>query len=369
MIRSGAASIRWGAGAFALSLVGHVVSYVSLPGAHAVHVTDRSPRVDLVELLVLPPEPEPTPPPPPRVAPPDRVDTPQRTVERPTPTPQTTPELPSVAQTVPTQVEPQNPETTPPDVRHVPILDAAAAARTVMQFDGPRQPRPAATTPDVQETPEQMDRRLSHTLSADLNTQANARPEGFGPRVLPTPQRRPNGTLAYPLGQVTAIVNPDGSFTFDDTSGVHFDGMGNSERTGGMQASWGLEEWMMRRHGDDPHAATRRWFANQTQEMRDGMEERYMQTQATRAASRARVRLDRILADTEVAIEERRRRIFHAWDECAEGELAGDAVRAAVVAYVREHLAQGSENAYSESELDSLNRSRTGTAEFRPYAN
>lgn len=380
MIRVGAASFRWLAGAVALSLAGHALSILALPGVPAIHVSRTPPRVDEVELIFEPLPPEPALAAvalPPVTAPetsPSRPDV-TRVPNEPAPAPlPTTPDpvtQPQAAEPRPTVVEPQpeDPRATAPAVEpgRIVRLDATAAARSVLDFGGPRQPRAAAAEPDV-ESVEARDARLTRQLDSTLLAAANARPEGFGRRELPQAQHRPNGTLAYALGQVTAIVNPDGTFTFDDTAGVHFDGVGGAQRDG-IQASWGLEEWMMRRHGNDPHAATRRWFANQTQDMRDGMEQRYMESLATRHAARTRVRLDRVMADEALAIEERRRRIFATWDECAEGELVGDAVRAAVITYVRHNLARGSELAYPDSELDTLNRGRTGTAEFRPYAN
>ncbi len=54
------------------------------------------------------------------------------------------------------------------------------------------------------------------------------------------------------------------------------------------------------------------------------------------------------------------------WDDCAEDEV-GRRARAAIVAFVRETLPQGSPGAFAESELRALNRERLSRAPFRPY--
>lgn len=368
MARRATTGFRWSVGALALSLGGHALALVALPRGSLMSMRVADPRVEIIEILVEPPpvpeQPEPDQPEAVRTPRPSRPD---RPLVEPTPEATPTPEQPAptptaTAEPTPT-VEPPPVQQTPPVVR--PVLDPRSAARSVLAVDGPRTPRPAALSVVSAETPEQRDRRLESELNGTLAAAANARPWGRG-RELPQPVRRADGTLAYALGQVTAIVNPDGSFGFDDTGNVQFGGMGNAEREG-MQVGWGLEEWMMRRHGDDPHAATRRWFANQTESMRDSLAQSYVERQAAAAARGMRGRMTRILADASLALEERHRRIFAIWDDCAEGEIVGDAVRAAVVTFVRENLALGSELAFTEVELDTLNRTRESVAEFRPY--
>ena len=60
-------------------------------------------------------------------------------------------------------------------------------------------------------------------------------------------------------------------------------GMGNAEREG-MTARFGFEEWLMQRRGSDPHASERRWFAEQTESMREEMTQRYIEGRARSAA-------------------------------------------------------------------------------------
>jgi len=356
--------LSWSAGALIASIVGHLASLLIIPlGSASYRPRPEVPPAE-IEFFVEPLPPEPVvAPPEPAAAIPERAEVPDR-VQEPV-APETTPEI--VPETT-AEADPreQHPETT--QTNDAPrILDTRAVARTVLATEGPRMPRAAETSTFDVETPAQRDRRLAGALDTTLRSAATARPEGFGRRVLPEPVRRADGSLAYPLGQVTAIVNRDGTFTFDDTTGVDFEGMGGAQREGAT-ARWGLEEWMMRRHGADPHAATRRWFAEQTEEMRDEMMQNHIAGQARSAARGIRGRLTRLLADEARPIADRRRAIFDQWDDCSEGELVGDAVRAAIIELVRERLPESSPDAYQDTELDELNRHRESTAEFRPYA-
>lgn len=386
MTRGERRGLLYGGGAILASLLGHVLTLVVLPVVEAHYRPTAQVPPQELELFVeipppqLPDQPATAPVATARPAPrPDRAETVAETPQPPdpeTPAPDATPDEPPPVTAPPPQTpttvvvtDPRErpPETVPRTTTPPSVLDTRAVARAVLPTDGPRMPRAAETSTMDVETPEQRDQRLAGNLDATLRTATTARPEGFGRRVLPEPVHRPDGSLAYALGQVTAIVNRDGTFTFDDTAGVDFEGMGNAERQG-MTARWGLEEWMMRRHGADPHASTRRWFANQTESLREEMMTRHMETQARTAARGMRGRMGRLLADETRTMVERRRALFDQWDDCSEGELIGDAVRTAILEVVRDRLPEGSPDAYPTSELDELNRRRASTAEFRPYA-
>lgn len=361
---SGSGAFTSQAGLLLVSAATHVLALYVLPSAPP---PQPMARVVASSLVLVEVEEPPPPPPPPRPAPPAPERDPTRSDPvRPDRMPPPVP-IPTTPDPAPPPTGERDPPPGPPVVPNPnPILDPLAAARTVLDVEGPRMPAVQVVEPGELD-PEGRDRALSMALTESLGVEANARPEGFGRRSLPEPVRRADGTLAYTLStQLTAIVNPDGTFTFNDAGNVSFGGMGGATREG-MQVGWGLEEWLMRRHGDDPFASDRRWFANQTEAMRERMAEAYLERQAASAARGVRGRATRILSDADAPLEDRRRRIFAIWDDCAEGERVGDAVRAAIVAFVRERMPVGSPEAYPDAELDALNRTRESTAEFRPY--
>ena len=93
-------------------------------------------------------------------------------------------------------------------------------------------------------------------------------------------------------------------------------------------------------------------------------------------------------ADASKPAAERRRLLFERWDECEEGEAprsvvevqraaaapdalrgqAGERAREIVEKFVRAHLPEGGEHAYSREELAQLNRRRASRRPFTPYA-
>jgi hypothetical protein len=58
--------------------------------------------------------------------------------------------------------------------------------------------------------------------------------------------------------------------------------------------------------------------------------------------------------------------LFELWDEAEAGERAADA-RRAIERWIREHLPDGSPDAFSAAELARWNGARESTAEFQPY--
>ncbi|HUS68872.1 MAG TPA: hypothetical protein VMZ28_30255 [Kofleriaceae bacterium] len=90
------------------------------------------------------------------------------------------------------------------------------------------------------------------------------------------------------------------------------------------------------------------------------------------AVARAPAKLERIWR-SEWSAAEKRALLFELWDECAEEGSSGvvsaaNAVRAAVIAFVRRRLPHGSRDAFTDDELRALNRRRTSRARFEPYA-
>jgi hypothetical protein len=78
-------------------------------------------------------------------------------------------------------------------------------------------------------------------------------------------------------------------------------------------------------------------------------------------------RLRALWSDGRRPVAERRRLLYALWEECDAERPAGRAARARIVAFVRERLPAGSQDAFPPTELDGLNRGRREDDRFEPY--
>jgi hypothetical protein len=185
-----------------------------------------------------------------------------------------------------------------------------------------------------------------------LTAEANARP--FHPRETPHLVERPDGSLAWRGENFGVVIRPDGEIEFSDEDDLQYDW-----RTG--DGSFCLECAFM-----DPYAAEREWFVEATAAVREEREDRARAEREARALRRLTGRLASLWQDPTRSPRERRRALFELWDEAAEDER-GRAAREAVLAFVRESLPAGSDEAFSGPELAQLNGARDSHEPFAPY--
>jgi len=76
-------------------------------------------------------------------------------------------------------------------------------------------------------------------------------------------------------------------------------------------------------------------------------------------------RLEGLWNDTRRSARERRQLLFELWDEIDEHDPACDRARIRILEFIDRRLPPGSPDAYSPSELATLNRGRT--IRFEPY--
>ncbi len=233
---------------------------------------------------------------------------------------------------------------------------AVAAGGYTPTGPGPSQRgAPAGLATADTERPSEQDLERQH--SGHLRAQAMARP--WLTRTEPDLERRADGSLAYAGHRFEAIINPDGSVVFNDRGNAQTNGFSAS-------GSFDLTDALMGAAGQDPHAAERDWFMRRTREVRHRLEAAHRSQQAQRGLVRLRGRLARIWRTTTRSTAARRRRIFTMWDETSEDEL-GRRARAVVIAFIQDTIPAGSEEAYTESEIASLNARRENTERFAPY--
>lgn len=187
-------------------------------------------------------------------------------------------------------------------------------------------------------------------------------------------KRRKDGTYKYrdPHAAFTAKLHPNGrvEFKFKGTA-VHRMGMSDAMRAGA---------------GEELFARAKRALLKRTFELRLAMAEDWAKTQIDRTLSDLGPQLDKIWRRSDWPAAKRRKAIFSLWDDCEEAppkrakddrtvdsvldharKNAGKKARKKIVAFVRRRLPQGSENAYSDDELRSLNAGRRSRRKFAPY--
>ncbi len=137
------------------------------------------------------------------------------------------------------------------------------------------------------------------------------------------------------------------------------------------QVEFDLTEELMRRAKIDPYLAEKLAFMDRTREERMQIAASWRSESLREALHRMPGELERLWrAGGDPAV--RRRTLFQLWDECAETGspqvvATARAVRGTVLAFIRRRLPRGSRHAYSDAELDALNRSRTSRERFAPY--
>ncbi len=238
------------------------------------------------------------------------------------------------------------------------LLNPASVARGGFVATGPG---PSRTGPPAglggTGDPGPSEAEIEANLSAGLRREALAR--AYLARTEPELTREPDGSLAYRGHRFTARIRPDGSVSFEDSPNVQTNGFSTS-------GTMDITEAFMNAGGQDPHFAEREWFMRHTREVRERLEDEHRAQQMSASLRGLRGRLSRILATTSRTYAARRQRIFSIWDDMAE-DSDGARARRIVIRFIREELPQGSENAYTDAEIDRLNATRESTEAFAPY--
>ncbi|GAB4113098.1 MAG: hypothetical protein OHK0013_48720 [Sandaracinaceae bacterium] len=367
-------------GALATSVVVHalvVTGLLALPsrfalderyGTQEVSIEFSAPVVD-VPPPPVDPEPEPT------FAEPSAPTTLTRQPPRSTPSAGTIEPAASVGTAV-APSEPVGPEIQAPSVTQEPgqlpsdpeerrrlaaLLNpnAAAASWVVAGAAGPSQPSgPAGLTATGGRPTLASEAEVEAALSGHLRGRAMARPwtSREPPRLVP----RPDGSLEYRGHAFTARIAPDGAVSFSDRDAIQAD-----EMLQGGPARFDLTDLAMRGAGQDPYAAEREWFMEQTEEVRARLETEARAREREAALRGVPGRLASIW-NSDLPASVRRRRIFRMWDECDE-EGDGLVVRRQVIEFVRAQVPANSPDAFTVEELRRWNNERESEMEFDPY--
>ncbi len=173
-------------------------------------------------------------------------------------------------------------------------------------------------------------------------------------------QRDGTGTKAT---HTTFVARVDGDGT------AHITDEPNLQRHG-LGATFDVTDALMRHYGDDPYASNKRKFLDDTREERYQIGVEYKHKRLAHSAQLMQQNIDRVWA-TAITLDARKRGLFELWDECAEvgsDDLTAGALaaRTLVTGTIRSRLTGA--DAYTASELATLNAHRTSHARFDPYS-
>lgn len=148
---------------------------------------------------------------------------------------------------------------------------------------------------------------------------------------------------------------------------VEADGTAHLEQ----KRSWDPTEILMRRDHNDPYAANKRRFLDNTREERYELGKVYKQKQLAQSAAIAQKNLGYLWAH-ETSDRDRKDELFAMWDECAETGPAdlvagGAAARAQIVGFIRARKSTG-ELVFTAAELAAYNAKKKSAAAFAPYS-
>lgn len=141
----------------------------------------------------------------------------------------------------------------------------------------------------------------------------------------PKLRRHRDGTHHYQGHAFKAVVEPDGSVTFDDGYGQ------------GVTVRFDITDAIMRRRGEDPYRVEKNWFLEGTQEFRKELYERWQAKQTLVAIRKLRVRLLRISENDTLTGSEKAARVIALFQDTADDD-AGALARNTISEFVADRM-------------------------------
>ncbi|MGB3050514.1 MAG: hypothetical protein WBB42_05915 [Polyangiales bacterium] len=144
-------------------------------------------------------------------------------------------------------------------------------------------------------------------------------------REPPKLRRHQDGTHHYQGHAFKAVVEQDGSVTFDDGYGQ------------GLTVRFDLTDAIMRRRGEDPYRVEKNWFLEGTEEFRQELLERWRAKQTLLAIRKLRTRLLRISENEALTGDEKATRVIALFQDTSDDE-AGASARTAIAEFVADRM-------------------------------
>jgi hypothetical protein len=140
-------------------------------------------------------------------------------------------------------------------------------------------------------------------------------------REPPSLKPHKDGTYRYRGVAFKAIVEKDGSVTFDD---------GYRQ---GATVRFDMTDMLMRRRGEDPYRVEKNWFLKGTAEFRAELFERWKEKQTVLALRKLRTRLYRLFADSTLSDDEKEARVIAMLRDTADDDV-GAAARKTIAQFI-----------------------------------
>lgn len=237
-----------------------------------------------------------------------------------------------------------------------PAIDARTAALTVIEM-------PTDTTRIAQD---------NANLTAHLTAAAAARPY-LARRDPPALRRTDAGGYVHEAPGFRAYIRSDGSVAFqdhiaNDDDGLDF-GSGDPQAAGFhfTPFRFDITDMMLKAMGEELYTPEKRWFLEQTQELREALEADDRLHLFARAREDLRHALRVLVDDTRLTLEQKRQAVFELWADCAEDEV-GWRGRHVIEEFVRENFRPGTPRAFTSAELRHMNQRNASSARFDPYS-
>ena len=225
---------------------------------------------------------------------------------------------------------------------------------------------------------------LARELHGALSRAAGERPE-LAQRQPPELRRTARGELTWRGAAFTATVANDGTVSFRDRPGFEYAGTATWRDSvlspqiesalppgkprqysgGGLLFRFDLMDTLERAVGNDPYAAERRWFLEQTAELRERMQRRH---DLCSLSGRHMLldHLDGLLGDRALSVAEIHRALLDLFDLCSAGREYRAGAQT-VLGFVRARLPFDSPTGFDAEEIARFNRARSRELNFEPY--
>ena len=170
-----------------------------------------------------------------------------------------------------------------------------------------------------------------------------------------------NDGYHYSGPSFSARIAMDGRVSFDDHSIRDFKGL-----SGGFD----LTDIAMRGRKQDPYRYEKEKFMETTTKLRSELQTRARRDQLESSLAALPQHLERLWGDLSRSARARRGELYALWKDAAGSDdevgAAGKKARAAIEAFIRERLPEGTEDAFTDEELRRFN-ARPGVLRFEPY--
>jgi hypothetical protein len=281
----------------------------------------------------------------------------------PTPTPATTEQAveadPNAAPDA-IAVAPKPPSDAAPQLNISPL----AAARTVAHTEEPIE---HARTCDARnrgsaqciDNPDPTGAKAQSELTRALQTAANGTRPYLEKRPPPELRKTSDGSFLYANPRFHAQIAPDGEIHFRDAEDIQ---TASIPLAGSLDVMDAIEKHVL---GRERYSAEKRWFLDQTVELRKRLADSARASETARA-KRALEQQFALILSRPLTAQQKRDAVFELWENCGD-DADTLTVRGVLEALIRERMPEDGELGFGVDEVARRNHNRPAKYRFDPY--